>query len=95
MPTAWVDYPRGCRSPRRAEVVDPVSLTFGRAGTETTLAFCNGTPEDVNGDGLLDLICHFFTNGTGFQAGDTQGVLRGKTVDGQAFEGTDSVRIIY
>ncbi len=76
-------------------VVDPTSLTFGRTGAEASLAFCNGTPEDVNGDGLPDLMCHFSTEGTGFQAGDTQGILRGKTLDGRAFEGADSVRIIF
>ena len=33
----------------------------------------------VNGDGLLDLVCHFQTRSTGFQSGDTLGILIGKT----------------
>jgi hypothetical protein len=44
-------------------IVDTTSLTFGRTGNETSLDFCSSTPEDVNGDGLLDVICHFKTEG--------------------------------
>jgi uncharacterized repeat protein (TIGR01451 family) len=74
--------------------VEKTSLTFGRTGDEQSLAFCNPNGEDVNGDGLLDLICHFETQKTGFQSGDTQGVLKGKTVDGTPIKGTDSVKIV-
>lgn len=73
--------------------VDPSTLTFGRTGDEQSLAFCRGS-EDVNGDGLLDLVCHFETQASGFQPGDTQGILRGRTHDGTALEGTDSVNVI-
>lgn len=74
--------------------VDTSSLTFGRTGDENSLAFCSPSPEDVNGDGLLDLVCHFTTSKTGFQSGDTQGVLRGQLIDGTPIEGRDSVRIV-
>lgn len=74
--------------------VDQSSLTFGRTGVEPSLAFCNTTPQDVNGDGLLDLVCHFRTQTAAFQAGSTQGVLRGETVEGAAITGTDSVLIV-
>lgn len=74
--------------------VDTTSLTFGRTGDEPSLAFCNASAEEVNGDGLLDLICHFNTQQTGFQAADTQGVLKGTTVDGTYITWTDSVRIV-
>ena len=74
--------------------VDATSLTFGRTGTETSLAFCSG-PQDVNGDGLLDLACHFNTRATGFLLGDTQGVLKGKTLSGVPIQGMDSVRIVH
>jgi hypothetical protein len=70
------------------------SLTFGRTGDETSLDFCNSTLEDVNGDGLLDVVCHFNTMATGFLLGDTQGVLKGKTRSGVPIKGTDSVRIV-
>lgn len=72
--------------------VDVSSLTFGRTGDEPSLGFCS-IPEDVNGDGLLDLVCHFTTRSTGFKAGDTVGILKGQTLDGVNIEGRDSVKI--
>jgi hypothetical protein len=73
--------------------VDATSLRFGRTGNEPSLVFCTST-EDVNRDGLLDLVCHFATESTGFQAGDTQGVLTGKTVGGTPIRGTDAIQIV-
>lgn len=75
-------------------LVDRATVTFGRTGTEKSLAASGCTPEDVNGDGRLDLICHAETLLAAFQAGDTQGVLQGKTLDGRAFLGTDRVTIV-
>ncbi len=72
--------------------VDTSTLTFGRTGNEESLAFCLGS-EDVNNDGLLDLVCHFATQASGFQPGDTEGILKGRTIDGSTLEGSDSVRI--
>ena len=74
--------------------VDQKSLTFGSTGDEASLAFCNPKGEDVNGDGLKDLVCHFYTQKTGFQCGDTEGILKGQTLDSTLFEGRDSVRIV-
>jgi len=62
--------------------VDRASLTFGQSGDEESLAFCNPSPQDVDGDTLPDLMCHFYTEDTGFECGDTEGVLRGQTVAG-------------
>ena len=70
------------------------SLTFGRAGDEHSLAFCNKNGEDVNSDGLLDLICHFNTNQTGFQTGDTKGILKGQSSAGFQILGLDSVQVV-
>ncbi len=72
---------------------DANSLTFGHDGTERSLAFCNEDAEDVNGDGLPDLVCHFSTQLAGFQAQDTFGYLNGRTDEG-AFTAKDSVRIV-
>jgi probable HAF family extracellular repeat protein len=72
--------------------VDLTSLTFGRTGNEHSLDFC--TIEDVNRDGVADVVGHFDTQTTGFQKGDTKGYLKGKTKDGIAFSGSDSVRIV-
>src|SRR5262245_43762497 len=74
--------------------IDFASLTFGRTGTEKSLAFCNSHGEDVNGDGLLDLVCHFNTQQTGFRSGDTQGVLQGNTLLDFPIRGVDSVHIV-
>ncbi len=69
------------------------SLRFGRTGDELSLSHC-GAEEDVNGDQLPDLVCHFFTQRTGFQVGDLEGILGDETVGGRAIEGSDSVRIV-
>ena len=77
-----------------SDIVDKDSLTFGRTGTEDSLAFCYHRPEDINEDGLEDLVCHFYTEDTGFQCGDTEGILKGTTKDGMHIQGSDSVKII-
>ena len=78
------------------KMVNKDSLTFGPTGEEESLAFCNHRGEDVNGDGYEDLVCHFFTHDTGFMCGDTEGVLKGETLDGTPIpiEGRNSVRIV-
>jgi hypothetical protein len=76
--------------------VDRGSLRFGRTGAEASLAFCNRGEdgEDVNGDGLGDLVCHFRTASAGFRVGDTEGILTGRSHEGDLLRGRDSVRII-
>ena len=73
--------------------VDRNSLTFGHNGDEHSLAFCNSRPIDVNRDGYADLICHFFQQKARFLCGDSEGILRGQTLDGWPIKGTDSVNI--
>ncbi len=73
--------------------INKTSLTFGRTGGESGLARCSSY-QDVNGDGLPDLVCNFTTQATGFRLGDTVGVLKGTTVTGTPLSGTDSVRIV-
>jgi hypothetical protein len=74
--------------------VDVNSLRFGFTGYEASLAFCNVNGEDVDRDGVLDLVCHFDTVLTAFQEGDTLGYLTGTTTDGFPLFGVDSVRIV-
>ena len=74
--------------------VDVESLSFGVTGDEESLAFCNESREDVNDDGYDDLVCHFYTQETGFQCGNEEGILKGQTVDEVPIEGRDSVRIV-
>lgn len=47
----------------------------------------------MDNDGRRDLVCRFETSKTGFQQGDTEGILRGETKDDIPFEGRDSVNI--
>lgn len=82
-------------------LVDPASLTFGHTGDEDSLAYRgkkNPQPqvgyEDVNGDGLIDVVAHFVTNLCGFVKGDVLGHLKGETFDGLDIFGSDSVRIV-
>ena len=75
--------------------VDQNSLTFGATGNEKSLAFCNRKPRNVSRDGSKDdLVCHFYIEIAGFKCGDTEGILKGKTVSGIPIEGEDLVRII-
>ena len=76
------------------ELVDEASLTFGRTGDEESLEFCANLAGDVNRDGYADLLCYFRTSMTGFQLGDTEGILKGLTMDGEAIEGHDAIEVI-
>ena len=46
---------------------------------------------DVNDDGVLDLVLFFKTQKTGIKAGDAQACLIGETTAPQAFQGCDSI----
>jgi hypothetical protein len=76
-----------------ASQVDTTSLKFGHSGNEASLASCS-PPQDLNRDGLPDLLCRFYTQKTGFQTGDTQGILTGKTVSGTSIKGIDSIAVV-
>ena len=71
--------------------VDQASLTFGRVGDEQSLDVCRPSAEDVNDDGLLDLVCAFQIGRTAFLCDDTEGILQGKLFDGRSIQGSDSV----
>lgn len=74
--------------------VDKKSLTFGSTGDEGSLVFCYRFPRDVDGDGLKDVVCYFSTQSTGFRCVDTEGILRGNTVEGMPIEGSDSIKMV-
>jgi hypothetical protein len=77
-----------------ATTVDQGSLKFGKTGNEETWVRCNGGGSDVDGDGRPDLICHFALDKANFAVGDTSGVLTGKTVSGDDFEGRGLLKVL-
>lgn len=73
--------------------IDPNSLTFGATGSERSLVRCGKDGEDVDGDGRLDLVCHFDNQDAGFDQGDTEGVVKGARA-GRPFEGRGWLKVI-
>jgi hypothetical protein len=72
--------------------VDVTTLAFGPAGAP--IAHLNGHLQDVNYDGFMDLVTHFRTRDTEIACGDESATLTGETLDGQPFEGTDSIQTV-
>ena len=75
-----------------ASNVNPLTVRFGRTGTEASPL--HWTLQDVNGDGLSDLVLQFSTQSTRLQAGDTQATLMGMTSDGTPFRGFGVIQTI-
>jgi hypothetical protein len=69
--------------------IDVTTLAFGPSGV--LIAHWHGHPQDMNHDGFMDLIVHFRTQDTGIVCGDESATLTGETLDGQPFEGKDSI----
>ena len=74
--------------------VDRSSITFGSTGNEKSLLRCGKEGEDVNGDGLLDLVCHFDNQAASFDADDERGEIKGSLTDGMQFEGRAWLKIV-
>ena len=79
-----------------ASSVKPDTVTL--AG-ETVRVTGRGTPmaslQDVNGDGVLDLVVHVSTEALKVTGGaDVEVVLNGLTVDGRMIEGRDTIRVV-
>lgn len=74
--------------------VDTSTLTFGSTGNELSLSKCAKSGEDVNGDGHYDLICHFENQLAHFKNDDLEGILKGETRTGEAFEGRAPLKVV-
>jgi len=74
--------------------VNVASLTFGATGNEPSLSRCGKNGEDVNGDGRLDLVCHFENQLAKFTPGDLEGIVKGTTADGRQFEGRGLLKVV-
>lgn len=76
-----------------ALAVDQSSLGFGVTGEENNLAHCQKEGKDVNGDGRLDLVCHFDNERAGFDGSDVEGTVKGKGKDGKRFKGQGHLKV--
>jgi YVTN family beta-propeller protein len=74
--------------------VDRASLAFGHTGSEMSLIACNPDGQDINADGIPDLVCLFDPRKTLLQTGDIQGIMTGSTITGGPLRGVDSLRIV-
>jgi parallel beta-helix repeat protein len=72
-----------------AASIDPATIRFGRSGTEAAPANC--ALSDVIGDRLKDLVCHFYTQETGFLWGDTVVWLRAAPYGCCPMKGSDAI----
>lgn len=75
-------------------VVTNIDRDSVRFGPEGATGKCDWVGTDVNGDGDLDLVCHFPLQDAGFVTSDTEATLTGMSNDGVQFKGTDSLRIV-
>lgn len=75
-----------------ATKVNPLSVKFGKTGTEASPV--HSSLQDVNGDGLFDMVLQFKTQNTGLQPGDSQATLMGRTSDGTPFRGSTAIQVI-
>jgi hypothetical protein len=51
-------------------------------------------PEEVNGDSLIDLVCHVITAEFLIELGDSIAILEAETFDGTQIRGEDSIQIV-
>lgn len=72
--------------------IDQSSIRFGPTGTERSAASC--IADDVNEDGVTDLVCQFDV-AAAFSPANTEGILKAKDANGILFEGRDAVKVLY
>ncbi len=84
-----------------ATTVDHTTVRFGDTGKETKEFHSKGKngelirhEEDVNNDGMTDLVFHFRTSETGITSETKQVQLTGETFNGQAIYGVDNVKVV-
>jgi hypothetical protein len=73
--------------------VDVTTLAFGPSAANPAHT-AGGHHEDVNENGLTDLVSHYRTQETGIAFGDTEACVTGETLDGTPFEGCNTVEVL-
>jgi hypothetical protein len=73
--------------------VNVTTLAFGPDGASPAHR-SGGHFEDVNADGLMDLISHYRTEETGIVPGDAMACVSGVTDDARPFEGCDAIQMV-
>jgi hypothetical protein len=78
-----------------ASTIDPMTVKLADAEVKVKGKSDNaGSLEDVNGDGLLDLVVQVYTEGLALTAGDIEAELTAETWGGMPIVGSDSIRIV-
>lgn len=81
-----------------ATTVDAAAVCFGAQADATrrscTEAHQRGHVEDVDGDGVLDLMLHYRGATTGLLPDDATACLAGRTASGMPFKGCQAVRVV-
>ena len=75
--------------------IDPATLEFGGLSVRirgNTRPQCS--PQDVNGDAYLDLVCQFVDDSAQWTAGETMATLDGRLNDGTAITGEGSICVV-
>jgi hypothetical protein len=74
--------------------IDTSTVKFGATGSETSPSKCSTAGQDVNGDGLPDMLCHFENQAAGFKMSSIEGKVTGTTRTGIAFEGRGLLKVV-
>lgn len=72
--------------------IDPASLRFGPGGSTPSPNQVHF--EDVNGDGIIDLVAQFPTQKIGIRCNDTALFLTGKTTSGAGIQGSEELQTV-
>ncbi|MBW2543479.1 MAG: hypothetical protein JRF15_15455, partial [Deltaproteobacteria bacterium] len=73
--------------------IDRATLEFGPGGARPAHR-SGGHPDDVDADGIIDLVSHFDVREAGLAVGDEWACATGQTFDGRVFEGCDEIRTL-
>lgn len=73
-----------------ATTIDPASVKFGPNGAQLSYSHI----DDVNNDGLQDLLLQFNTQDTGIKCADSMAVVVGNTFSGTQVAGSDSIKTV-